>query len=361
MTLDVGGIYQDLQENVFRRSPMLVLGCGASAATAATVGVSFPTMEGLSGALRENVPQRLAGRKNALDEWSRCEALLDGLGLEEALHEASIADDFLLQEIVSVTAETVELPDMQFRNHVLKGDVDSFPLHRLIEYLWESAPEISRVLHILTPNYDRIVEYACFLSTIPCSTMFFDFGLKCFEPDICSKALTEVHPSERRGRRRVKPIPHVCLYKPHGSLDWFQSERGEVALGDSSAGLPRIMVTPGSTKYRASVTIPVLNRHREAGNAALKRADALMFYGYGFNDKHLESILDERLRKRAPALIIAKSLSPGAHAVAKKHPHVWAFQSAGEDATCCLHEGKEFVIGGRLWDLDKFLTEVLGR
>ncbi len=360
MAPDVETVYGELQE-VFRRNPMLVVGCGASAATGDFVGLRFPTMADLAAELRRAIPQRLDGKPASLKAWKECDALLDALGLESALQKAVITDQLLLEQLVTVTGELIESTNVAFRDHLLAGNVATYPLQRLVDYLFDGAPAAYPVVNVLTPNYDRLVEYACFASRIPCCTQFFDFGIRCFDPDRCATALTELRRSERERLVRRQRTAHVAVFKPHGSLGWFQTQDRFVELHDARVNLPRVMVTPGATKYERSLGLSVLNHHREAANTAMKRADGLVFYGYGFNDTHLQTTLAERLALRVPTIILTETLTAAAEVIIAKYPHVWALERADGGITRCLHAGGEQTVDEPIWNLDQFMSSVLGR
>jgi len=360
MAPDVEAVYAELQD-VFRCSPMLVVGCGASATTGACVNLRFPTMGDLVAELRKRIPERLDGKLASLGAWGACDALLDDVGLEAALQKAAITDGPLLEELVDTAADLVEGLDVEFRERLLTGEVGTFPLQRLVKYLFESAPAAYPVVNVLTPNYDRLIEYACFASRIPCCTELFDYGVRCFDPDSCATALTEVSRLEGERRFRRRRTGHIALFKPHGSLGWFQSNDRFVELHDARIELPRVMVTPGATKYERSLTVMVLNHHREAGNDAMKRAGALLFYGYGFNDSHLQTTLAERLARGVPTIILTKKLTQAAMGIIGRYPHIWAFDQADEDASRCLHNSNALTVAEPLWDLDWFVSSVLGR
>jgi len=359
--LSLDKILRALQEEVFRRNPMLVVGSGSSLAAGVPYSIDFPGMEALAETLREHIPDRLSKHPEGLAQWASCEASLDKLGLEGALHKHTISNQHLLSEIVQLVGDCVAQPDTAFCKHVLSGDVLSFPLQRLIQRLLEGAPAYDPVVPVLTPNYDRLVEYACFLCGALCCTLFISHGVSCFDPDACARAYSYVQAVSARGRVKGlrKRLRHVALFKPHGSIDWFHSKYGPVALGSEAEGLPRLMVMPGATKYEASLKIDVLDRHRQAANDAVSRAHALMFYGYGFNDGHLETALNTSMTRHCPALILAKKLTPGAEAIIEKYPHVWALAEGDSGATVCRHDGEETVIEEPMWDLDRFLSEVV--
>ena len=359
--LDEETVYKELQD-VFRRQPMVVLGCGSSTATGGIFGIEFPGMEGLAQRLREKLPTRIDSVPDAKLQWKECDGLLDKLGLEGALQESAVKDQRLLREIVNVTAEAIGDPDRRFRELVARGKAKDYPLRRLVEFLVRSVAPWNPKIHIVTPNYDHLVEMTCDAANIRCVTHFEGIIIRCFNRDKVRHLATKLDSAKGRKRRGVvhRVLPHVLVYKPHGSLGWFQSPEGPVEVHDCSLDLDRIMVTPGVRKYESCLTSEVLDCHRQWANEAVRKADALFFYGYGFNDRHLETAISARLTERVPAVVLARKLSVGARSISKQHPHVWCLEEAQNGFTRCYQDGLIEIIKGSLWELGFFLKSVMG-
>jgi len=163
------------------------------------------------------------------------------------------------------------------------------------------------------------------------------------------------------GKRRQKAriVPHVRLHKPHGSLSWYETPRGPMELFDPPEDLQRIMVAPGNQKYEQCLTSGVLDQHRVWANKAIREASAAVFYGYGFNDRHLETAVHERLERGMPAIVLAREFTDNTRQVVDQYRTVWGFESHNSGATVCVHDGESQGLEGRLWDLEVFLTSVL--
>jgi len=351
-------------QGIFRRRPVLVLGCGASAAMGASLGVQFPGMGELADHLRGRVPELVGGKPGPLEQWGRCAALLDAVGLEQALTDQPVRDRGLLRAIVDATAELVGTADRVVRETVLSGGGTGLALARALGFLLDSVDAVNPVVHVVTPNYDHVVEYACFAARALCLTSFRGSVVGSFEPDPNKQGnLQAVAVSRGRGRSRREPRPlrHVALWKPHGSLSWFEADGTTVELGERPSGAERVMVTPGVGKYETCMTQPALVYHREKAGEALRRASAVVFCGYGFNDRHLETALLPRLRQGLPGAVLSRELTSAARRMVADHPRLLALEAEAPGATLCHCPGGPLRVDGDLWDLDHFLREVIGR
>ena len=211
-------------------------------------------------------------------------------------------------------------------------------------------------IHVVTPNYERIAEYAADAGKLAHYTGF-NYG------HIRSRAIN--------GRPRVhignSPARTVNIWKVHGSFDWFRDSDGiVVGLPVSSirpANVSPVIVTPGIEKYRLTHDEPFHSIKSEA-DKALQNADAYLCIGYGFNDTHLQTTLVERCREKdVPLVLLTKTVS----ATAK------AFLSSGkcgkylaiEDShPGCRIYSTEFpagvdIVGNSIWQLGEFLKLVI--
>ena len=107
------------------------------------------------------------------------------------------------------------------------------------------------------------------------------------------------------------------------------------------------------------------DHHRSAGNDAIDAARALLIFGFGFNDRHLQTHLEPRLRDGTPALIAARTLTANARKVLDNAPQALAlFRSPGipetDKSTTVLWRGDEVRCDGvDIWDLKELTQEVL--
>lgn len=290
----------------------------------------------------------------AKPEWAAvAEKLRAGVDLEKALDDVG-TDSALLDEIVATVAREVVTREAEVLAQMASGDL-KLPLSGLIELLARVNP--GRMV-IVTTNYDRLVEAAVEHAGLLVDCSFPGSYFSPFDPSQASLAFATPGP---RGGAAVKR-QHITVAKPHGSLDWYATGAGPVrSVVEIDA--PRLIITPGSSKYERGYERP-FDHHRECGNAAVKRAKSLVFVGYGFNDSHLQTHLDHRLRSGAPAVIVARTLSASAKALLADSPEALAFERVQttdpNGADTRIHfRGEAVEVAGALWALESLTASVL--
>ncbi len=109
-----------------------------------------------------------------------------------------------------------------------------------------------------------------------------------------------------RGKTTVLDhFPRAMVLKPHGSFDWYRN--GSDAIRCSvDLDAERLIITPGLNKYRQGYNAP-FDKHRDLANDHIKRAARLLVVGYGFNDDHLQTHLEARIRDGTPTLVLTRT------------------------------------------------------
>ena len=302
-------------QEVLRSGPVIFLGSGTSIATGMAFGTRFPSMWSLGDALfgqpgedgsssarlpRDKVPQSL------MEPWALCrDAFAVNPDFEQVLNELGPGHRAFHVWIARAIRKLVGSADVELRRKLLSSRPscgrkrqplpERFALAQLLRYVTRGAPPRRPVAHVVTTNYDHLVEYACDTLGLRCHTGFVGHSIKRFERQEGQWGI--YGPVRSSGRRRVSILPHVRLYKPHGSLNWFQ--RGHECLESEThprGGRP-LLVAPDPRKYRSVLVTDVFDSHLSWAKGAVKRASSLLIHGYGFNDQHLE--LDARKRLRA--------------------------------------------------------------
>lgn len=182
------------------------------------------------------------------------------------------------------------------------SDRRALPLSRLYNHLFDST---HKNIFVVTPNYDRIAEYAADAADVSTFTGFSHGYLQ----QRARSPKTRVHVAGQ-------PARTVCVWKVHGSLDWFQTPTYQ-AIGlrsgvEPPADFEPLMVTPGLDKYRLTHIEPFRTIFGCA-DAALEESRAFFCVGYGFNDQHVQEKLVERCdRESVPMVLITKQLTQSA-------------------------------------------------
>ena len=277
-----------LAQNCVHHHPVVVLGSGAS------VPHDIRGMGALANVLREDLT--IEGQEE--DAWTLIRtALANGDGLEEALQKAT-APASLIKKIVEHTWLTIAADDLALLQRAATDEV-ALPLTELIRGLFKST---NNTIHIVTPNYDRVAEYAADVAGYIHATGF--------APGFIRRREGADTITVRKGKY---PARIVRIWKVHGSLDWFEDEQGQVICLPLSHTLPKgfspLIVTPGVSKYERTHDEPFRSAIQGA-DTALGAANAVLCIGYGFRDRHIQPKLVDRCRqKNLPIVVLARTLT----------------------------------------------------
>jgi hypothetical protein len=328
-----------------RLTPMIVLGSGASAAH------GVPGMWPLAQHLLA-LPGVASPAAAEVTEWDAFKRkLTDGIDLESALTDVRLTK----RQTDYIAAETRSflLPWDEAVFEGILGDRRHLPLARLYRFLFAST---HRQVDVVTPNYDRIAEYAADAAGYPHFSGFTSGYLQ-------TRAATQApRPASAADANRL-----VCVWKVHGSLDWFEGGNqiiGVRGMRETPNGYTPLMITPGVEKYRLAHLEPFRTVF-SCSDAALERARAYFCVGYGFNDQHLQTKMVERCdTDSVPIVVITKVLSDPAKeflgsgncrrylAIEECHGGSRAFSNA-------YPAGVE-IPGPPIWALPDFLDFTLG-
>jgi hypothetical protein len=214
---------------------------------------------------------------------------------------------------------------------------------------------------IITTNYDRLIEFAAEQAGLGVDTMF--VGNYCGylnEKESQNSFLREVI---FKGGRRIQYRYHerLKLFKPHGSLDWYQSANGPLRHS-GGVSMPRLIITPGINKFRNGYESP-FDVHRDRANAAIDNASRFLAIGYGFNDDHLETHLRPLIKAGKPTLLLTHSISAKARELVKASQQFMSLEhhsvGAQEGTKASIGSDEFFYPSIRAWDLGSFIDEVL--
>jgi SIR2-like domain len=323
---------------------VLVVGSGLSAAE------GLPGMHALADHLKKNSSDL---NSSDLQLWQKIAAILDANeGLEAALLRHTPTET-LEAWIAERTADLILPREREVLHEVLRGNVRL----RLTDFL-NQVLRPPNGLPILTPNYDRLVEIACEMAGFHVDTTAIGHYAGAFDHSrSCMSSCRGITP---RGKSTVlEHYPRAIVLKPHGSFDWYRNGTNAVRCS-IDLDLERLIITPGLNKYRAGYDIP-FDKHRELANNHINRCARLFVVGYGFNDDHLQTHLEKRIRDGTPTLIITRTPSKKARALAVESPNCVCL------AKPTVHAGVTITTNGtslempglELWDLGILTKELL--
>jgi hypothetical protein len=318
--------------------PVIVLGSGASA----QYGISGMSAlkDHLLGAINPTDPKEK-------DIWNLFAAEIQKIGdLEMALHNVHLPPS-LEARVVSSTRDLIIRNDEAVFHNLINGKIE-FALSGLVKFLLRTThPRIQ----IVTTNYDRIPEYACDAAKVTFDTGFHGGYFRIFEPRDAVNSARQI----------------VEILKVHGSLDWFMDEQQTVISLPDSVKIPAsylpLLVTPGTGKYMATHEEPfrtIITR----SDAAFATARSVFCVGYGFNDRHIQPKLTNRvLKEKIPILILARTLTQKTKDFLNqcKHPNYLAIEMSGTGSRAfCLDYPAGVDLTEAIWEFGKFVNIVVG-
>ena len=348
MVLTREGVFRYAQK-MFEEKLVVVVGSGASCA------YGLPGMSLLANHLQAKMADTVLGitpqDQAVWDEIAR--DLKEGVDLESALMRRSVPST-LAETIALLVAECVERSEGAAIASILEAD-DITPLGRL----FLNALRTTRILDVITTNYDRLIEVHAARAEVPVDSMF--HGHTVGRLDSRSSHEEQYRMDERRGTSRSPMLtlrPHVRLSKPHGSLDWY-TYNGRHYRSDLAMPGARRIVAPGNNKYKLGYETP-FDLQRERANKAIDEAGSLIFTGYGFNDEHLQTHMRERSAS-LPSVVLSMELTTNAREYLRSNPEAIGIEAGPTGDDCVVIQGdKQTQLDTPLWDLDRFLKEALG-
>ena len=327
-------------QDYYQNTPVIILGSGASSA----FGMSG--MWKLSKHLIDNISVDDLSSSNK-ESWLKfCKELNDGVDLESALHRISLSTE-LTEKIVISTWSLLTPEDLSVFDRSLK-DNNLFPLGKLMRHMFRST---NGEINVITPNYDRLAEYACEQENIHhyCG---FSHGYR--------KTVVE--------RDYLKCKRQANIWKVHGSLDWFSDEKGVISsLGNVRTiptGLVPLIVTPGVDKYRNTHREPYKSTIHESDNV-IDAAKSYLCIGFGFNDEHIQEKLVNRCAKKdAKVIVVTHKLSDSAKKFlfegnVDNYLAIEAGNSDDESFVYSSLQEEKMTVNENYWSLDGFLRLIM--
>jgi hypothetical protein len=337
---------QEFAQDALALAPVIILGSGASAAH------GVPGMWPLGNHLK-SLPRPVAWSTEEGTEWDAFTVhLTNGKDLETALGAVRLTDSQTGH--VAEATRAFLLPTDALVLTQLLADRRCLPLTRLYKHLFTST---HRSIDVITPNYDRIAEYAADAGEFSHFTGFSYGYLQTRAKDTS----TRLHYGKDLART-------VCVWKVHGSLDWFRDKDNQIVgvrtCHDCPTGYAPLMITPGIDTYRLAHTEPFRTIFG-CSDAALEKARSYLCVGYGFNDEHLQTKLVERCDINAvPIVVVTKELTATAKAFlsggrCRKYLALEEGPTGARAYTNAYPAGIDLPTGA-IWRLNEFLDLTLG-
>lgn len=326
-------------QDYYKNTPVIILGSGASAA----FGMSG--MWKLAKHLMANIDAH-GLLESEQETWnSFCEKLRANIDLETALHDVPLSPE-LTGRVVSETWKLLTPEDISVFDGSL-NNASFFPLGKLLKHMFRST---AKELNIITPNYDRLAEYACEQESIHHYSGF-SHGYR-------GHSVKKDYLSCSR---------QVNIWKVHGSLGWFTNPNGIITslsnINEIPNGLTPLIVTPGIEKYRSTHKEPYKTIIHESDDV-MDEAMTYLCIGFGFNDEHIQTKLVNRCANNgASIIIIAYELTKAtkdfiAHGSTHKYLAIEAFGSNKSKIYSSLYEDP-IDVDGDFWSLNGFMNLIM--
>jgi hypothetical protein len=253
------------------------------------------------------------GEGNIEDQIRAANQLIGGLRIIEPEKAAHLGDALYLAlyGFLGRVLETEEGIRTEIEEETPAGGVAKELLTSLL-MSFASRPASRERLNIFTTNYDRLIEYGCDIAGLRVLDRFVGTLTPVFR---ASRVDVDFHynPPGIRGEPRYLDGV-VRLTKLHGSLDWKGRQglirRFAIPFG-SSANHPdlasvadQIIIYPNTTKDIETSEYPYAELFRDCSAALCRPNSALVTYGYGFGDDHINRILRDMLALPSTHLVI---------------------------------------------------------
>ena len=350
-------IFSAIQE-VFRKAPVLLIGSGFSC------GYGLPGMGELAKHLATSVPNMLT-TDGAKAIWVKSiNAIKDNL--EKGLNGIATGSSEWGEIVSAIRKETAKLileRTASAEESILRGgsDVDYSP-SRLLRRLFDGSPQNSNGIHIITTNYDTLLELFCDLEGLPLDTGFSGFRRR--KPRVSTNGIfektytRELVTQRGKGLYEHRPCKSVRLYKPHGSISWLETDEGPVEVLNDLLTEKRAIVVPGPSKYRDSMVNKLFDDIRAEMNDVISKSSALVCIGFGFNDDHLQGEIQRRVEDGMPVVILALGTTPNIEKLLEKNGAIIAVFASGAGSVCRWN-GRVWRSNEPLWRLGDFMKKFL--
>lgn len=251
------------------------------------------------------------GSPNIEDQFRSAIALQVGLTVSDSKQARALKTG--LEKSIAEFANSVRTMEEKITLAQAQDSVKSRNATRLLsEFLLSFASRTASRdrLHIFTTNYDRVIEHG--LDMIGARSI--DRFVGALTPRFrASRFEVDIHYAPLGGRGDARPLEGVVrLTKLHGSIDWYSRGRDIVREATPfGGGVPinaenadQLMIFPNSAKDIETAFYPYAELFRDFSTAICRPNAALVTYGYGFGDDHVNRIIRDMLTLPSTHLVI---------------------------------------------------------
>ena len=172
-----------------------------------------------------------------------------------------------------------------------------------------SRPFNLRRANIFTLNYDTLIEQASDNAGIELFDGFVGTNKRYIRPESYEH---DLHIQIETSKGQVHPHDRVLrLYKLHGSITWKASDTSyfnpygvEMVNFERIRDEDRLLIYPATNKYGDSLGMPYAELFRRFSSNVARSQSALFVVGYGFEDDHVNTIIQQALTFPSFTLVI---------------------------------------------------------
>ncbi|MFA6598107.1 MAG: SIR2 family protein [Ignavibacteriaceae bacterium] len=342
-------------------SPLVIFGTGMSCA----IDVDFG-MNKLNSQLQSEMPKKINGQKELEKEWNKVVgSLKGGIDLESSLDH--VHNSALISLVVEITGNLIAQLDKKYSYQILNG-TKVWPATDFFMRLVDGLPESDRKLHVITPNYDMLAEYAFENVGIKYINGFSGCLIRKVDWSQARNSVSYLEKIIRNNKlqNKANEFKHIELHKVHGSLNTF-FHKDEVIEVNSWIHKPpnnieRVIITPGVSKYEK---ISCFRKELlEKFDKAIEIKDSFIFLGYGFNDKHIENyVIQKLINQKCHGIIITRDCNKKIEAILEKAANLWLVcKQESNNFTRIKNKNYEdwlFLNSKSLWNIEEFTKEIL--
>lgn len=194
-------------------------------------------------------------------------------------------------DMLGLNATTLDDLDQSVCNSIVSVMAVSLPHSRTPYHdvaAWVGATERAHPVELFTTNYDLLIEQAMEESRVPYFDGFVGSRRAFFDPHSIDED--------------VLPVRWARLWKLHGSINWYQDDRGILYRGGSVQDGHRRVIHPSHLKYAESRRMPYLAMIDRLRSFLRHGSPVLIICGYSFRDEHLNDVIIQSLQGNPSAM-----------------------------------------------------------
>ena len=289
----------------------LARAAGEEALSMAMISID-PAFDAFIEKAAAETPKKMGrGRPNIEDQFRSALALEAGLGiLNDSRHGPF---KWNINRALSQFANAIVLMEQGIASTGQRNEGNEVRFERLLaEFLLSFASRTASRdrLHVFTTNYDRLIERGFDLIAARPIDRFVGALTPRFR---ASRFDVDIHYTPPGGRGEARPLEGVVRFtKLHGSIDWLAKgnhiERLAVPFGDTrnftEDDAENLLIFPNAAKDIETAFYPYAELFRDFSSAVCRPNAALVTYGYGFGDDHVNRIILDMLTLPSTHLVI---------------------------------------------------------